>query len=171
MATDWTTAAWFLPFVTPIALWVIWSDFTTMKIPNKAVIALLVVFVVIGLVALPFNEYLWRYAHFGVVLVIGFILASFAGLGAGDAKFSAAMAPFVAYADLGLFLFILAGTTFAALVFHSILRYTPAIKKRLSHWESMTRKADQPFRKRDFPFGFGLAPALLVYLLMALSYA
>ena len=90
MSLDWTTAAWFLPFVFPITVWVAWSDMATMKIPNKAVLALLAVFVVIGLIALPFNDYLWRYAHFGVVIVIGFILSSVGAMGAGDAKFGAA---------------------------------------------------------------------------------
>ena len=63
MALEWTTAAWFLPFILPIAIWVSWSDLAHMKIPNKAVIAMLAVFALVGLVALPFEEYLWRYAH------------------------------------------------------------------------------------------------------------
>ncbi len=43
------TALWFLPFVLPIALWVAWSDMKFMKIPNKAVLALVAVFAVVGL--------------------------------------------------------------------------------------------------------------------------
>ena len=43
MVTTWTEAAWFLPFVIPIAIWVAWSDMSSMKIPNKAVLALLAV--------------------------------------------------------------------------------------------------------------------------------
>ncbi len=91
MTIEWTTAAWFLPFIVPITIWVSWSDMASMKIPNKAVIALLAVFVVIGLIALPFQEYLWRYAHFGVVLVITFLLSSIGAMAAGDAKYMAAM--------------------------------------------------------------------------------
>ena len=102
MSIDWTTAAWFLPFVLPITVWVAWSDMATMKIPNKAVLALLAVFIVVGLVALPFNDYVWRYLHFGVVIVIGFIMASVGMMGAGDAKYGAAMAPFIALQDLGV---------------------------------------------------------------------
>lgn len=168
LATTWTTAAWFLPFVIPIAIWVALSDLKTMKIPNKAVLALMAVFVVVGLVALPFNEYLWRYAHFGVVIVIGFVLSTVGLMGAGDAKFGAAMAPFIALADLGTFLFLLAGTTFAALVLHTIIRYTPALKRLFPTWESLAVEEDRSFRKKRIPYGFGLAPALVFYLLIPL---
>lgn len=167
---DSTTAAWFLPFVLPIVLWVIWTDFTNMKIPNKAVLALMAVFVVIGYFALPFEEYLWRYAHFAVILVIGFLMTVMIGFGAGDSKFAAAMAPFVALQDLGFFLFIFALTSIIALILHSIMRYTPAIRNRFPDWESFTIDADRPFRKRKFPFGLGLAPSLGAYLLIAYFY-
>lgn len=162
MATDWTTAAWFLPFVLPITVWVSWSDMATMKIPNKAVLALLAVFVVIGLVALDFNfnEYLWRYAHFAVVLVIGFVLSSAGAMGAGDAKYAAAMAPFIALQDLMLFMLLLGGVTVTAFLLHRAARRTSSIRARFPDWESWTR--------RDFPMGFALAPALFFYLLIGL---
>ncbi|MEM7753131.1 MAG: prepilin peptidase [Pseudomonadota bacterium] len=162
MAIDWTTAAWFLPFVLPITVWVAWSDMATMKIPNKAVLALLAVFVVVGLIALDFNEYIWRYAHFGVVLVIGFILSSVGAMGAGDAKYGAAMAPFIALYDLGLFMVLLGGVTIAAFFLHRTARRTPNIRDRFPDWESWTR--------REFPMGFALAPALFFYLLAGLFF-
>ena len=114
MTIDWITAAWFLPFVVPITIWVSWSDMATMKIPNKAVLALLAVFLVVGLIALPFLEYLWRWSHFAVILVIGFVCASLGMMGAGDAKYAAAMAPFIAREDAFPFCFLLAGTILAA---------------------------------------------------------
>ena len=116
MATTFSTALWFLPFVIPIALWVAWSDMSSMKIPNKAVLALMAVFVVVGLVALPFTDYLWRYAHFAVVLVITFVLSSLGLLGAGDAKFAAAMAPFIALSDWSFFMFLLGATIISAFI-------------------------------------------------------
>ncbi len=167
LATEWTTAAWFLPFVIPIALWVAWSDLTTMKIPNKSVIALLAVFVVVGLIALPFNEYLWRYAHFGVVIVIGFVLSTLGLMGAGDAKFAAAMAPFIPIPDIGFFLFLLAGTSLAALVLHLIIRYS-RLRNLFPTWESLAPEENKSLRKRRVPYGFGLAPSLAFYLLIAL---
>ncbi len=151
-------ALWFLPFVIPIAIWVAWSDMATMKIPNKAVLALLVVFVVIGLIALPLPVYLWRLLHFVVVLAIGFGLSAIGALGAGDAKFAAAMAPFVAVPDLMPFLYLFVPVVLAAVIIHRLIRRIPAIRTRFSTWESWERK--------DFPMGLALGPALAFYLLL-----
>ncbi|MGI9395015.1 MAG: A24 family peptidase [Boseongicola sp.] len=159
MVTAWTTAAWFLPFVVPIAIWVAWSDMATMKIPNKAVIALLVVFVVIGLIALPFTEYLWRYLHFVVVLAICFVLNMVRALGAGDAKFAAAMAPFIARPDWLAFMYLLGATLIAAFVVHRLARAS-SLRNIVPDWESWTR--------REFPMGLALAPSLVLYLLIAI---
>ena len=159
MVTTWTTAAWFLPFVVPIVIWVAWSDMATMKIPNKAVATLFLVFVVIGLLALPFSEYLWRYAHFAVVLAIGFGLNMVRALGAGDAKFAAAMAPFISRPDWLAFMYLLGGATIAAFVVHRAIRAS-SLREKVPNWESWTR--------REFPMGFALAPSLLLYLLVAL---
>lgn len=162
MTIEWTTAAWFLPFVLPIVIWVSWSDMATMKIPNKAVMALLAVFVIVGLIALPFIEYLWRYAHFAVVLVVGFLLSSFNLVGAGDAKFAAAMAPFIALPDGMKFMYVLGATVIAAFILHRWARRS-SIRARFPEWESWTR--------REFPMGFALAPALMFYLLIGLAKA
>lgn len=161
MAVDWTTAAWFLPFVLPITVWVAWSDMASMTIPNKAVLSLLMVFVIVGLVALPFQEYLWRYMHFVVVIVIGFLLSSIGAFGAGDAKYAAAMAPFIDGADFTVFMFLLGGVTVAAFVLHRFARSRPAIRARFPNWKS--------WEDRRFPMGFALAPALFFYLLIGLG--
>jgi len=159
MVIEWTTAAWFLPFVIPITVWVSWSDLSSMKIPNKAVLAMLIVFAVIGLLALPFSEYLWRWSHFAVVLVIGFVLTALGLVGAGDAKYAAAMAPFVALSDGMAFMYLLGATVIAAFAIHRAARAS-AIRTRFEHWESWTRK--------EFPMGFALAPALMFYLIIGL---
>ena len=159
MELDWSTAAWFLPFVLPITIWVSWSDMASMKIPNKAVLALLIVFAVIGLIALPFGEYLWRWAHFAVVLAIGFALSSLNLVGAGDAKYAAAMAPFIALSDAYPFMFLLGATVIVAFIIHRTARAS-SLRERFPDWESWTR--------REFPMGFALAPALMFYLLIGL---
>lgn len=158
MEIDWTTAAWFLPFVLPITIWVAWSDMATMKIPNKAVLALLAVFVVVGLIALPFNEYLWRYAHFAVIIAIGFVMSTIGMMGAGDAKYAAAMAPFIPLGDAFFFAILLCVVTIVAFILHRTARRTASIRDRFPDWESWTRK--------EFPMGFALAPALFLYLLL-----
>jgi len=146
----------FLPAVVPVAIWVAWSDMKSMKIPNRAVIALVTVFAVVGLVALPLEAWAWRWVHLAVILVLGFLMSTFRMIGAGDAKFAAAMAPFVALADVGNFLFLFAATTIAAFVAHRLVRRIRAVRRALPDWESWER--------RDFPMGLALAGALVFYL-------
>lgn len=152
------TACWFLPFVVPVALWVAWSDMARMKIPNKAVLSLGAVFALVGLVALPLGEYAWRWAHLAVVLGIGFVLNMGGLVGAGDAKFAAVMAPFIALGDAVPFAYLLAATILAAFAIHRIARRIPALTARLAGWESWTR--------RDFPMGLALGPSLAFYLIL-----
>ena len=150
----------FLIFVAPLCLYVAWNDLRAMKIPTWSTDALALVFVVVGIFVMPFSDYLWRYAHFGVVLVIGFVLSSAGAMGAGDAKYAAAMAPFIALQDLMLFALLLAGVTIAAFLLHRGARRSASIRERFPDWESWTR--------REFPMGFALAPALFFYLLIGL---
>lgn len=56
MAISAHAAMWFLPFVVPICLYVMYTDLARMKITNKANLALLAVFVVIGLFVMPFDS-------------------------------------------------------------------------------------------------------------------
>jgi prepilin peptidase CpaA len=153
-------ALWFLLPAAPICLWAAWSDLATMKIPNTAVLALAGAFAVVGLVVLPLPDYGWRWVALAVVLAAGFVLSSLRMLGAGDAKFAAAMAPFVALPDAGRFLMLLAAMTLAAYVLHRIARAMPAIRARTGHWVSWTRG-------RQFPMGLALGPTLVVYLALA----
>ncbi len=150
------SAMWFLPFALPIAIWVAWSDMARMKIPNKAVGALLLVFVVVGLVALPFDVWKWRLLQFLVILVLGFVASSLGLVGAGDAKFAAAMAPFVAPGDIAFFLYLLAAVVIAAFVIHRLVRRMKRVRARFPGWVSWERS--------DFPMGLALAPALIFYL-------
>ena len=154
------TAAWFLPPLIPIAIWVAWSDLSSMKIPNKAVLAALIVFVVIGPFALPFEEYLWRFTHFAAILALGFVLTAIGLFGAGDSKFMSAMAPFIALADAYTFLFLLLPTILGAFAVHRLAKRVPWLRERTQGWESWER--------RDFPMGFALAPSLIFYLLLGL---
>ncbi|WP_212524546.1 prepilin peptidase [Actibacterium sp. MT2.3-13A] len=150
-------ALWFLPFVAPIALFVAWSDMKAMKIPNKAVLALVAVFAVVGLLALPLEAYLWRWLHLAVVLGIGFVLATGGLIGAGDAKFAAAMAPFVALSDAVMFCYMFSAVLLAAFLTHRTARRIPAVVNALPDWESW-------HRKKDFPMGLALGGVLVIYL-------
>lgn len=158
-ATTAAQALWFLPFVTPVALYVAWSDMAAMRIPNKAVLALLVVYAVVGLIALPFVDYAWRWTHFAVVLVAGFVLTMVGAMGGGDAKFGAAMAPFLALGDLQIFLLIFSASLLAAFAAHRLARAIPALRGLASHWESWSNP--------KFPMGLALSASLLIYLALA----
>ncbi|WP_322786907.1 prepilin peptidase [Litoreibacter arenae] len=149
-------ALWVLPLATLISLWVAWSDLARMKIPNKAVLALMALFIVVGLLTLPLEAYLWRYAHFAIVLAIGFLMTITGIVGAGDAKFAAAMAPFVATTDGTSVAAIFAVTTIIAFVLHRLARISP-LRTLAPHWESWERT-------RDFPMGLPLGVTLIIYL-------
>ncbi len=156
-----TQALWFLPFALPICIWVAWSDLATMKIPNKAVLALIAVFIGVGLIAFPFQVWLWQIPHFFVVLAIGFVLSIAGVMGAGDAKFAAAAAPLVLLPDLVNLVAILGISTLFGFASHRLARMSP-IRKLVPHWESWERK-------KEFPMGYPLALTLVVYLALAAS--
>jgi prepilin peptidase CpaA len=156
-----TAALWFLPFVVPICLWVAWSDLATMKIPNKAVLALIAVYLIVGLIALPFTVWAWQLTHFVAILGAGFLLTIIGVMGAGDAKFAAAAAPFVMLPDSINVIAILGISTVFGFVSHRLARVTP-LRNLVPHWESWERV-------KDFPMGYPLALTLVVYLALAAS--
>ncbi len=155
-------ALWFLPFVAPIAFWVAYSDMKWMKIHNKAVLALGAVYLLVGPLALPLEVWAWGWVHLAVVLAVGFVLSLTGMVGAGDAKFAAAMAPFIALGDLSLFLPLLAVVVVLALLGHRLVRRVPAVRGLAPDWQSWER--------REFPMGLALGPALLFYLVIAAVY-
>ena len=68
----------------PISIWVAWSDMKSMKIPNKAVMALGAAFLIVGLGLvltglLSFTAFLWALGLGLIVLAAGF-LGNAAGL-------------------------------------------------------------------------------------------
>lgn len=154
-----TAALLFLPFAAPICLWVAWSDMAFMKIPNKAVLALALVYLVVGPVALPLPVWAWGWVSLAAVLAAGFLINLIGGLGAGDAKFAAAAAPFIASGDIGLVMMLLATVLLAAFVIHRTVRATPPLRRMAPHWESWARG--------DFPMGLALGGTLLLYLALA----
>lgn len=156
------TALWFLPFVLPICIWVAWSDMKFMKIPNKAVFALVAVYLVVGLVALPFDVYLWRLSHLVVVLAVGFALNMAGVVGAGDAKFAAAMAPFFPLGDLRLFMVLFGAILLAAVITHRVFRRIPAVTARTGDWVSWSSP--------KFPMGLALGASLAFYLILGAIY-
>ncbi len=141
----------------PLCVWAAYTDLSAMRIRNVTVLMLVAAFVVAGPFVMPVDAYLWRYVHLAVVLAIGFVLASLGAMGAGDAKFAAAMAPFVAVTDAGrvaILFAILLVVTFAA---HRIARSVPAVRALAPGWQSWSQT-------KDFPLGITLAATLVTYL-------
>ena len=149
----------------PIGIWVAWSDMKTMKIPNKAVMALGAGFLIIGLglvltSLLPFTAFLWGLGLGLIVLVAGF-LGNAAGLfGAGDAKFAAVMAPFFIGADARFVMGLFAACLLGAFASHRLAARIPPFRAATADWASWTNK--------DFPMGLALSGTLIFYLLAAL---
>ncbi len=151
----------FLIFVAPLSIYVAWNDLRAMKIPTWSTDALAVVFVVVGIFVMPFSDYLWRYAHFGVVLVVAMLLNAVGAMGAGDSKFLASAAPFVAFDDVGFILFLLGTGLFIGLIIHRTAKAIPAIRNLVPEWESW-------HQGKRFPMGFPLGGVLIFYLAMPL---
>lgn len=163
-----TQALVFLIVTLPSCLWAAWSDMRSMKIPNRANDIMFAAFVVAGggLVLWGgdpdwnWSDYLWRYAHFAVALVIGMAMTAARLMGAGDAKFLAAAAPFVALGDLGLLAILYLAVLIVTFILHRIARATP-IRNLAPGWTSW-----EPGKR--FPMGLAFGVTLPLYFLLAL---
>ncbi|WP_375687218.1 prepilin peptidase [Pseudooceanicola sp. LIPI14-2-Ac024] len=144
----------------PLSLYTCWSDMRGMRIPNGTVLMLAGAFMVLGPFVLPFDTYLWRLLQLVVMLLFG-ILANAGGLlGAGDAKFMAAAAPYIALGDLRFLLALFTANVLAAFVTHRMIKHSP-LRRLAPDWESWTRE-------RDFPMGLALGATLSIYLLLGI---
>lgn len=145
-----------LPFAAAIGVWVAWSDMKFMKIPNPAVLALLAVWLVVGIFVMPLQSWAWGWALATVALVVGFVASSAGLVGAGDAKFASAMAPFFVHADYRAILGLYAACLLGAFAAHRLARLIPPLRRATTEWASWTHK--------DFPMGLALAGTLIFYL-------
>lgn len=151
-------ALWFLPFVLPICLYVAFTDLSAMRITNQAVLLLAAVFILVGPVALPLPVYGARLVQMAAILAIGIVLNVSGAVGAGDAKFAAAAAPFVAPGDLRLLLVIFAANLLAAFATHRLAKYTP-LRRIAPDWKSWNMGW-------KFPMGLSLGGTLGIYLVL-----
>ena len=156
----------FLPFALFIGGWVAWSDMKLMKIPNKTMIALLAVWLGVGLAAvfltgLPLHSWLWGWAFAAITLVVGFVANALRLVGGGDAKFATAMAPFFVGADWRTVFVIAASCLIGAFIAHRIARSIGPIRRATPDWVSWT--------SNDFPMGLALAGTLIFHLLLTIS--
>jgi prepilin peptidase CpaA len=155
-------ALWFLPFVLPICFYVAFTDLREMRITNQAVMALAVIFVVIGPLLLPLPVYGWQLAQMVIVLVLGVLLNAGGAIGAGDAKFAAAAAPYIMVADLRILLALFAANLLAAFATHRLAKYTP-LRQIAPGWKSWNMGW-------KFPMGLSLGGSLALYLVLGTQF-
>ena len=156
------SALWLLIAALPISVFVAFSDMRTMKIPNVANAALVIGFAVLGLFAFSFDQYLWQWTHLIVVLLVGILLNAVGLVGAGDAKFAAAAAPYVLLTDFGVLIWIMLACVIAGFLMHRLVKHT-SLRRAVPNWESW-------HTGNRFPMGFPLAMTLVAYLVLAIIY-
>ena len=96
-----------------------------------------------------------------IILLAGFLVTSLGLVGAGDAKFAAAMAPFIAPGDYLMFLTLFAAVLIGAWITHRSAGMVPAVRRATPGWISWDRG-------KLFPMGVALAGALVVYLALGI---
>ncbi len=152
-------ALWFAPLILPVAGRVAFSDLKHMRIPNAAVVTLALGFFALGQAALPPEVWLLRCGQMVLVLMAGFALYLARLIGAGDAKFAAGAAPFIAAEDLRLVLALLSTTLLASFLAHRAARRTARLRGMAHGWASWTHS--------QFPLGLPLSATLVFYILAA----
>lgn len=152
------TARIFLPLVLPVCLWVIYTDLSAMRISNGAVGLLVIGFFGLGLWVLTGDVLAARAVQFAVVLLLCFGLFALNTMGAGDAKFIAAAAPYVHPGDLRLAIALFAAILLAAVAAHRMARHS-ALHRLAPHWQSWQSG-------KRFPMGFALGAGLAAYLVL-----
>lgn len=162
LALSRSTALIFFVLTLPLCIWTAVSDLRWMLILNKTVVALAAVFAVVGLFLMPLPDYGWQMAQLVIVLLVGIVMNALGLLGAGDAKFAAAAAPYVVLADVRFLVLLFAVILLAAVVTHRLARMSP-LRNLAPDWASWTRK-------KDFPMGLALGPTLSAYLGLAALY-
>ena len=162
MAISASAALWFLPFVLPVCFYVAFTDLSRMRITNQSVLVLAAIFLIVGLAALPLPVYLARLIQMVVVLLVGIALNAGGLVGAGDAKFAAAAAPFIAPGDLRLLAALVAANLLAAFCTHRLAKYSP-LRRIAPEWKSW----DVGWK---FPMGLSLAGTLVIYLALGIVF-
>lgn len=154
-----TFALWSLPFILPLCFIVAWSDMRAMRIPNWCVLAMFATYIVVGVFTLPFSLFLWGFVSLIVVLLLGFVMNAIGMIGAGDAKFAAAAAPFIHLGDFRFMIALFAANIIAALITHRLTAKTK-MTTLAPNWDSWERMW-------EFPMGLSLGGTLAIYLILS----
>ena len=151
-------ALWFLPFVLPICYAITLTDLRGMRIPNWAVDLLAVVFILVGPFLMSWTDYGWQLLHLPLGIGLGFLFYAAGIVGAGDAKFAGAAAPFIALGDLRALMMIFTANLLAGFITHRIAKHTP-LRSLAPQWKSWEMG-------KKFPMGLCLGGSLAIYLIL-----
>jgi len=155
-------AVWFLPLVLPICLWVSYCDLSEMRIPNGAVLGLAAVFLLAGPFLMPLEAVGVRLLQGLAILCLGFVVFAVMNVGAGDAKFAAAMALFVAPGDALDLLMIFSSMLILFFLGHRVAARIGPLRRATLGWASWDAGM-------LFPMGISLSGTLICYLSLGLA--
>ncbi|MEM9145445.1 MAG: prepilin peptidase [Pseudomonadota bacterium] len=108
----------------PLMAYITYSDMRYLRIPNWSVLAVFGVFIATGVWGMPFETFLWRVAYALIALAVGILVYNLAqgGIGAGDLKLIAALAPFLSQANLVEFMLIYVAVSILGALFFMTMR-------------------------------------------------
>lgn len=129
-----------------------------MKIQNHLNLYLILVFVLLGPILLPFETYLWQLLFGLVGVFIAALLIMGSVIGGGDAKMLAAITPYIMLEDWPSFLMALVVFGLTTIIAHALMRLIPFVKPELNSWVSW-----QGYRK--IPYGIAISGTFALYLL------
>lgn len=149
----------FLIAATPLCLYAAWTDLRFMLIPNSISIALVTIFIALGVIFLPIDVVGWRLLAGFIVLAIGFVLNAIGIIGGGDVKLLAGFTPFVSAAGAPNFLMLFSFSLILTLALHRIAGRIGPIRRATADWKSWQAG-------RHFPMGISIALAAIAYLVL-----
>ena len=136
------------------AIWAALSDVKYMRIPNAAALAVILCYLLIGPAIFSLADWGRGWLLGLITLAIGFALTIAGTIGAGDAKYAAAMAPFFIGGEPFPLLLLFMICLLAAYLLHRLLRRIGPLRRRTPGWQSW----DHP----RFPMGLVLSLLLSI---------
>lgn len=135
------------------------SDFFTLTIPNRLVLALLVGFAVMApMVGMDLNTLLLHVAASAVVLFCAFVFFAFGWIGGGDAKFAAVIVLWLGWSHT--LDFVLASALFGGLLTLIIIFFRSKMLPAFALRQAWLFRLHDP--KAGVPYGIALAAAAMI---------
>ncbi|MEM7497349.1 MAG: prepilin peptidase [Pseudomonadota bacterium] len=159
--------------LTPLLLYVMYSDVKDGRIPNIACLLVLAVFLATGSWGLPLETFLWRLAYVVIAFFVGWGLFTISGgaVGGGDIKIVIALVPFVPGVHVGSALIIWSACALFSVLLFLIVR--KVMKRRDTPFSSLNQenaKGILGLRRLWLPVGFSISMAMFIYLGLAITY-